>query len=55
MPDTSLPRPPGTSPSFRETTMQLLDDPADHEAVRQVGKVGRRVAALVESIEERLS
>jgi hypothetical protein len=27
------------SDSFRETTLQLLNDPADREAVRQVGRV----------------
>src|SRR5579864_499376 len=42
MPDRheSTPAPPwNESDSFRETTLQLLDDPADREAMRRAGQV----------------
>jgi hypothetical protein len=35
----SIPSPWNESDSFRETTLQLLDDPEDREAIRRAGQV----------------
>src|SRR6266851_4150274 len=43
----STPPPWEESDSFRETTLQLLDDPADREAVRRAGQVLYDLAVVV--------
>ena len=43
----STPPPWEESDSFRETTLQLLDDPEDREAVRRAGRVLYDLAVVV--------
>jgi hypothetical protein len=49
MPDRpkSTPPPWEESDSFRETTLQLLDDPKDRDAVRRAGRVLYDLAVVV--------
>ena len=43
----SIPPPWEESDSFRETTLQLLDDPEDRDAVRRAGRVLYDLAVVV--------